>query len=93
MGGSERDEDARVLYRERVRRRDASDFVVDECGSNTNITPHYARAPRGERAYGSAPRNTEANTTLIASMTADGMGPAMLLAGATDTAAFEVYVE
>ena len=94
MGACERDEGARSEYRERVKPRDVSDFVVvDECGSNTNLAPRYARSPQGKRAYGLAPRNTEANTTLIASMTVTGMGPAMLLTGATDTAAFEMYVE
>ncbi len=68
-------------------------MVVDECGSNINLTPRYARAPKGERAVGSVPRNTTKNTTLIASMTTAGMGPAMLLEGATDTSAFEAYVE
>jgi len=58
-----------------------------------NLTPRYARAPKGERAFGSVPRNTNKNTTLIAAMTTAGMGPAMLLEGATDTAAFEAYVE
>ena len=67
--------------------------MVDECGSNINLTPRYARAPKGKRAIGSVPRNTNKNTTLIASMTTAGMGPAMLLEGATDTAAFEAYVE
>ena len=94
MGAAERDEEARSEYREQVKGHQASGFVVvDECGSNVNLTPRYARAPRGERAYGKAPRNTEANTTLIASITTGGMGPAMLLTGATDTAAFEVYIE
>ena len=94
MGPCERDEDARARYRQRVKPRDVSEFVVvDESGSNTNLAPRYARSPRGKRAYGLAPRNTEANTTLIASMTLTGMGPAMLLTGATDTAAFEMYVE
>ncbi len=65
---------------------------MDECGRNIKLTPIYARAPRGERALGSVPRNTEKNTTLIAAMTTDGMGPALLLTGATDTAAFEAYV-
>jgi transposase len=70
------------------------DFViVDECGSNINLTPRYARAPRGQRAFGSVPRNTPANTTLIASLSLAGLGPTMLLEGATDTAAFEAYVE
>jgi len=67
--------------------------VVDECGSNVNLTPVYARAPKGERVYDSVPRNTEKNTTLIAALTTGGMGPAMLLEGATATAAFEAYVE
>ena len=94
MGAAERDEEARSEYREQVKGHQASGFVVvDECGSNVNLGPRYARAPRGERAYGVAPRNTEANTTLIASITTGGMGPAMLLTGATDTAAFEVYIE
>lgn len=73
--------------------RDAMDFViVDESGTNINLTPRYARAPRGQRPYGSVPRNTPPNTTLIASLTHTRMGPAMLLSGATDTAAFEVYI-
>jgi transposase len=77
----------------RIQQRNVDDFViVDECGSNINLTPRYARAPCGERAYGHVPRNTEANTSLIASLRTDGMGPAMLLTGATDTAAFEAYV-
>ena len=67
--------------------------VIDEMGSNLNLTPRYARAPRGERAHGSIPRNTPPNTTLIAALTLDGMGAAMVLEGATTTAAFEVYVE
>ena len=94
MGAAERDEQARATYQGRITERSAEDFVVvDECGSNINLTPIYARAPRGERARGAIPRNTEKNTTLIASMTTAGMGPAMLLRGATDTAAFEVYIE
>ncbi len=84
----------RTDYRQRIQHYDADAFViVDECGSNINLTPLYARAPRGERAYGQVPRNTGKNTTLIASMTTAGLGPAMTLEGATDTAAFVVYIE
>lgn len=57
-----------------------------------NLTPRYARAPRQERAYGSVPRNTPPNTPLIASLTVTGMGPAMVLPGATDRLAFEAFV-
>jgi transposase len=93
LGAAERAEQARIAYRKRVAGRAAADFViVDECGSNINLTPVYARAPRGERAIGTVPRNTEKNTTLIASMTTNGLGPAMLMTGATDTEAFEAYV-
>jgi transposase len=66
--------------------------IVDETGSNLNLTPRYGRAPRGTRAVGSVPRNTPPNTTLIAAMSTAGMGAAMVLEGATDTVAFEVYV-
>jgi transposase len=94
LAAAERNELARDAYRTRVAERVAADFVVvDEGGSNINLTPRYARAPRGERATGRVPRNTDKNTTLIAAMTTAGMGPAMTLEGATDTAAFEIYVE
>jgi transposase len=66
---------------------------VDECGTNIALTTLYARAPRGERAYGKAPRNWGKNITLIAAMSAEGMGQAMSVEGATDGAAFETYVE
>ncbi len=68
-------------------------MIVDETGTNLNLTPRYARAPRGVRARGSVPRNTPPNTTLIASMSLAGMGPAMMFRGATERAAFEVYIE
>ncbi len=94
LGATERDEQHRSDYRTRIAYRIADDFViVDECGSNVNLTPIYARAPRGARAYGRVPRNTAANTPLIASMSTAGMGETLVLAGATDAAAFVAYVE
>jgi len=66
---------------------------VDESGSNVALTALYARAPRGERAHGSVPRNRGKNTTLLASLSVEGMGASMLLEGATNAAAFEVYLE
>lgn len=68
-------------------------MIIDECGSNLNLTSLYARAPRTQRAYASVPRNTPPNTPLIASLTLDGIGPALMLEGATDTLAIEVYIE
>jgi transposase len=66
---------------------------VDECGSNIALTPIYARAPKGERAQGRVPRNRGKNTTLIASLSLEGMGAAMILEGSANGAAFELYVE
>ena len=66
---------------------------VDECGTHTSMTRLYARAPRGERAYGRVPRNRGKNTTLIASMSPEGMGPCIAVVGSTTKAVFEAYVE
>jgi transposase len=57
------------------------------------MTRRYARAPKGERAYGAVPRNRGKNTTLLASMSAGGMGPCMVVEGSTTKAVFESYVE
>lgn len=83
----------REAFRAQIATQPAADFVVvDECGSNLNLTPLYGRAPRGERACGVVPRNTPANTTLIASLTVQGIGPSLMMPGATDGIAFETYV-
>ena len=39
------------------------------------------------------PRNRGANTTVLSSMTLEGMGPALTVEGATTSAVFETYVE
>jgi transposase len=67
--------------------------IIDETGSNIGLTPLYAWAPQGERAYASVPRNYGKNTTLLASLSLAGMGAAMILEGATDALAFEQYIE
>jgi transposase len=92
---SERDEEARGLWRWLASRFDARRLVfVDESGFHTSMSRLYARAPRGKRAYGKVPRNRGKNTTLIAAITLEGaMGASMTVEGATDSEAFEVYVE
>jgi transposase len=93
VAASERDERARSDWRERVAVLDPGRLVfVDECGSNVGLTPLRARAPRGERARGKAPRNRGKNTTLLASMSAVGMGPCVAVEGATTARVFEAYV-
>src|SRR5690349_17952701 len=67
--------------------------VVDECGANIALTPIYARAPQGQRAQGSVPRNRGKNTTLLASLSLSGIGASLIIEGAVNTPIFEAYVE
>jgi transposase len=92
---SERDEEARGLWRWLAARFDARRLVfVDESGFHTSMTRLRARAPRGQRAYGKVPRNRGKNQTLIASINFEGViGASMTIEGATDAKAFEAYVE
>jgi hypothetical protein len=60
----------------------------DECGTNTSLSPMYAYAPKGRRAYyAQVPRNRGANTTLLlaSSMSLEGMGPCLAVEGTTTT--------
>jgi transposase len=66
---------------------------VDEMGTNISLSPLYAWAPKGERACWSVPRNRGSNTTVLSSMTLEGMGPALTVEGATTSVVFEAYVE
>ena len=68
-------------------------IFVDECGSHIALTPLYAWAPRGQRAFGLVPRNRGKNTTLIAGLSLAGVQAPLILEGAVDTLAFETYVE
>jgi transposase len=91
---SERDEGARALWRWLVSRFDVRRLVfVDESGTHISMDRLRSRAPKGVRAYGQVPKNRGNNLTLIASMSLSGMGESMCFEGATDAAAFEVYVE
>jgi transposase len=66
---------------------------VDEMGTNTSLSPVYAWAPKGRRAYCSVPRNRGKNTTLLSSMSLCGMGPSLAVDGPIDREVFEAYVE
>ena len=67
-------------------------MFVDESSTNIALTPRYARAPRGQRARGSAPRNRGKNVSLISSITLEGMGPSMSIEGSSDTESFGLYM-
>ena len=89
----ERDEAQRAAWRARVAAIDPTRFVrVDETGSHVGLAPTHGRAPRGMRAHGIVPRNRGRVTTLIASLTLAGMGPALMLEGGVGADAFVAYV-
>ena len=73
-----------------IRREDL--VFLDETGSHLGYTPTHAWAPRGERAYATAPVNRGENKTVVAALTLDGVGPMMRFDGAMTTARFEGYV-
>ncbi len=66
---------------------------MDESGVNCAMTRLYARSPKGQRAFGHAPRNWGENVSIIGSLSLHGPLASVYLAGATDGAAFLAYVE
>jgi transposase len=95
LGAAERDEFLRAAWRTLVAGRiDAERLVfVDEMGTNVSLSPLYAWSRRGERAFGGAPRNWGKNVTLLASITAEGLGPCLAVEGSTTREVFEAYLE
>lgn len=66
---------------------------VDECGTHVSLAPVYGYSARGERVRLKVPRNRGKNTTLLASMSTEGMGPSMAVEGSTTAEVFEAYLE
>jgi transposase len=91
---SERNEQVRSAWRERLSGVDPRRLVfVDESSTNIALTPRYARAPRGERARGKAPRNWGKNVTLISSISLEeGIGPSLSIEGSSDRESFGLYL-
>ena len=97
LHASERDDPEvqakRRRYRRKVKQIDAKRLVfVDETGINTAMTPSHAWARRGERAIGSVPTSW-GSTTVIAALGLDGVRAPLVFPGATDTQAFQTYVD
>jgi hypothetical protein len=95
VGASERDEFLRAAWRALVSGRlRAGRFVfVDECSTNTSLSPIYGWSRRGSRVYFEVPRNWGANVTLVSSMSLEGMGASLAVEGPTTREVFEAYLE
>ena len=66
---------------------------MDEMGANVSLSPLYAWSRRGQRARAKAPRNWGKNVTLLASISAEGVGPCLAVEGPTTRGVFETYLE
>jgi transposase len=95
VGASERDEFLRAAWRALVSGRlHAGRLVfVDECSTNTSLSPIYGWSRRGSRVYFEVPRNWGANVTLVSSMSLEGMGASLAVEGPTTREVFEAYLE
>jgi transposase len=94
LTASERSEEQRLCWLAKVFCLDPSKLVfVDESGFHLTMTPAYARAPKGERAYGQVPRNRGENTSFIAALSLNGLQAPMTLQGSVDALVFETYIE
>jgi transposase len=65
---------------------------VDESGATTSMTRIYGRAPVGERVHGAVPGHWD-SLTLICGLRLSGVTAPVVFQGATDTPAFQTYVE
>jgi len=83
----------RRAFRREVAKLDPKHLVfVDESGVNTAMTRTHGRAPAGERVHGAVPGFWE-SMTLICGLRLSGVTAPLIFPGATDTAAFQCYVE
>jgi transposase len=94
LEASERKEEERQEWRKKAKDLDVNKCrFIDETGSNRALTRRYARAPKGERARGSIPRNRGKNVTLISDLSLAGLGELFLIDGAANGDLFEAYIE
>lgn len=90
---SERDEIARAAWRRAAAALNPHSLIfLDETSTHTALTRGRARAPRGVRAVGAAPRNHGPNISLLAALSPTGIGPSVAIEGAVDRPVFETYI-
>ena len=84
----------RKNWREHIQENDAEHLVfLDESGVNTNMTRHYARSPKNERAVDSTPINTPCNTTILSSVRLNGKTCHTVYQGGTTQERFGEYLK
>lgn len=68
-------------------------MFIDEAGITTKMTRTHARAPRGRRAFGTAPFGRWRRVTLLGALGCDGPAAMMTVEAATSTPVFLAFVE
>lgn len=86
-------EKARAAFREAEPNKPADRLVfIDESSTYLGMTKTHARAPVGQRVYGSQPAHPE-NISLIAALRLEGIVAALLVPGSVNGVIFKHFVE
>jgi transposase len=94
FAAAERNNYKRAWFWRRIKQIDQLRLrFIDEAGVNTAMTRLYGRAPRGQRATESVPRNYGPQTSIISAISLNGAAATMTVEGAVDTDTFNAYVE
>lgn len=84
---------ARSVFQAEVRSIRLEDFVwVDETGITTNLVRLYARALKGERAWGQAPAGHWRQLSVLGGLSLRGLIACMSIEAATDKDVFLAFV-
>lgn len=94
LAASEQDPEARAAWQQAAGRLDPNKLVfIDEAGTHTAMTRGYARAPKGQRAYGNVPRNRGGNLTLLAALSKERLQAEWVIEGSVDGDVFVTWLE
>jgi transposase len=66
---------------------------LDESGVTTKMARTHARAPRGQRAYGSVPLGSWQRLTVLGALACDGLVATMSIEASTSTPVLLAYLE
>ena len=85
--------EARAAYQAEIIQHDPATLIfLDETSVSRRLTPVRGRCPRVERLVERVPRGRWESVTYLATLSLAGIGPSVLLPGALDRRALEVFV-
>ena len=84
----------REAYRQQMSQLPVERLVfLDESGVTTKMARTHARAPRGQRAYGSIPLGSWQRLTVLGALACDGLVATMSIEASTSTSVLLAYLE